>query len=285
MVNATVNMTAGEASSVYAMIERDGGGVGLGGTAAPEERTVAGIPVRLLWVPYVGLGLILVGLMLVSFLRYHRKHGHKYQQRRLELWKKFNVENLMEQLQEGVGAVGSLATGSLPPNGGMNISPSTSSTQPEPSAPSSSSANTAKTAKRPRRPLFFASNVNGSMVDVRCDGNTQTFLPEPAPLASTSSSKHPAGKKNTAVTGPSTGGLGVDSDQAPPLLPLLPGPSPSTFKTKSKASPVIWTLTRPRGRQGATKTPASFFSSPMDIQPDEIEAEDDEVFLLQQTPL
>jgi hypothetical protein len=239
-----------------------------------EETTLTGIPVRLLWVPYCALGLVLVVLMLASFLRYHCKHGHKYQQRRLELWKKFNMEGLIDQLQQQQQDANTQHHQHLqPPNGGLQLSPSPSTSQriPDPPQPLPPPPKSTRRPRKSRKPPVFESNANGSMVDIRCSQQLRTFPPNP----------HPPPPPSTSSVATDTDGL---STPGVPLLP--PGPSPSTQSIRSKASPVIWTLSRPRDQGGrATKTPASFFSSPMDIQPDEIEAEDDEVLLLQQTPL
>ena len=42
------------------------------------EHTQTGIPVKFIWLPYLGLTLVLVVLVAFSFWQYHRKHGHKY---------------------------------------------------------------------------------------------------------------------------------------------------------------------------------------------------------------
>ena len=71
------------------------------------ERTATGIPIRLIWLPYVGLTLLLLAMMCLSFVHYHRKNGHKYRRRR---------EELLKQFGDGV-------TVETPANGGFTISP------------------------------------------------------------------------------------------------------------------------------------------------------------------
>ena len=53
-------------------------------TPAGPERTMTGIPVTMIWMPYVAFSIVLIVLMLLSFYQYHRKHGHKYHQARDE---------------------------------------------------------------------------------------------------------------------------------------------------------------------------------------------------------
>jgi hypothetical protein len=74
------------------------------------ERTATGIPIDLIWLPYVALSLVLLGLMGLSFLHYHRKNGHKYRRRRAEILKQFNMQDILHEFQ------------SSPPNGGFTIS-------------------------------------------------------------------------------------------------------------------------------------------------------------------
>ena len=42
------------------------------------EKTQLGIPVSIIWVPYLGFTIVLIILVGLSFWQYHRKHGHKY---------------------------------------------------------------------------------------------------------------------------------------------------------------------------------------------------------------
>ncbi len=81
-----------------------------------EEKTVVGLPVSLLWLPYVVLSVVLLSLMLISFWRFHVKHGHKYQRRRDELWRKLakgHAESVQNQ---------SYGEGTAPaPNGGIVV--------------------------------------------------------------------------------------------------------------------------------------------------------------------
>lgn len=179
------------------------------------ERTRTGIPVTLIWVPYAILSLVLVSLMVTSFYRFHRKHGHKYKRRREELWKQLNMGELLSPGQDR-GAT-------LPPNGGVNMrlpreEPSLSHAQPsqqQPPKASSSRGNTKSKSSQPsssggkrhRRPLVFTSNLNGSMVDVRC-GETdslKTFASLPPSEASESSIWTLPYKKNTVLRPPYSG--------------------------------------------------------------------------------
>lgn len=58
-----------------------------------------GIPVVLLWLPYTTLSLVLIGLMAVSFIRFHFKHGHKYRRRREQFWRELNVQDILRGAQ------------------------------------------------------------------------------------------------------------------------------------------------------------------------------------------
>ena len=153
--------------------------------------------VSLLWIPYVILTCIIVGLMALSFLRFHRKNGHKYQRRRMEMLKQVNMQKFLTQIQDQV-----THDAHLPSNGGTVRS--TVQQQPPPDPPpttqaqqttttktrrSSTKSNThnnhhnnhpnnhnsisssgagSRSTKRHTRPLMFTHNSNGSMVDLRC---------------------------------------------------------------------------------------------------------------------
>ena len=98
-----------------------------------EDTTATGIPISLIWMPYVLLTLIIISLMIASFCKYHKKHGHKYVRRREELAKKhqqaLNQMNLqLHIVQNQVGHTPGVresdrggrgrGPGLLPPNGG-----------------------------------------------------------------------------------------------------------------------------------------------------------------------
>lgn len=65
----------------------------------PDEYNDIGIPVVLLWLPYTTLSLVLIGLMVVSFIRFHFKHGHKYRRRREQFWRELNVQDILRGTQ------------------------------------------------------------------------------------------------------------------------------------------------------------------------------------------
>ena len=103
-----------------------------------EEKTATGIPISLIWMPYVAFTLVILGLMLASFYKYHKKHGHKYVRRREELAKKH--QQALKQMNQQAAAAGTVqnqvghhppgiregesrgrdrgGAGTLPPNGG-----------------------------------------------------------------------------------------------------------------------------------------------------------------------
>ena len=64
--------------------------------------------VVILWMPYTAFSLLLLCLMLVSFARFHRKHGHKYRQRRRldQICQGFGVAGEGENIDGGVGGSG-----------------------------------------------------------------------------------------------------------------------------------------------------------------------------------
>lgn len=177
MVNGTGNMSGLSRKTVITdlnRVEDDGGGgdglVGEGGVNPDAETTASGIPISLLWLPYVTFTCVLLLLMIVSFIHFHKKNGHKYRRRQAEFWHQLNMQDILQQLQtQVVGA-------SLPPNGGVNVQPSASDC----AMPSTST----ERSKKPRRPLTFQSNPNGSMVDLRLgvDASLETFQPSSSEL-------------------------------------------------------------------------------------------------------
>lgn len=71
--------------------------------------TAGGIPVFILWLPYTALTALLLGLMLASFIRFHRKRLRKFRSRKELLWRQLDVQEfLLEQRQEP-----------FPPNGNL----------------------------------------------------------------------------------------------------------------------------------------------------------------------
>ena len=134
--------------------------------AATQARTYSGIPISILWLPYVIFSLLIITLILVSFIRFHIKNGHKYKRRRAELWKRLNVNKMQDFLNQ----IQTQVSGAMPspPNGSTNtievtLSPTTSNV-------SSYQANPHKKRKKKRPKLSYTSNDNGSMVDVRVTG-------------------------------------------------------------------------------------------------------------------
>ena len=132
------------------------------------DRTTLGIPVSLLWVPYIIFTLVIISLMAASFCKFHRKNGHKYRRRRMELFQQINMNQILNQLQAGD------STG-LPPNGGTaNATRQLPTTSVNSGGKNAISSNTNSNAKkktktrRKQRPLTFMRNANGSMVDLRC---------------------------------------------------------------------------------------------------------------------
>ena len=256
MVNVTVSNISGSEARVVVNTPRDPSQVLPTEVKAPVaytvEHTRTGIPVTLIWVPYVVFSVILIGLMVTSFYRFHRKHGHKYRRRRAELWRQLNVTDIFNQFQnQTTGAM-------LPPNGGVNMrvpieAPTPSYSQPPPApqpssshhdsyfihsnpvthssrdshgnrsssyhgskSKSSSKASTsggASSSKRHRRPLVFTSNVNGSMVDVRCgeSDSLKTFRTlQPAEASEPTSIWTLPYKKSTILRPPYSGKYRTD---------------------------------------------------------------------------
>ncbi|KAK2187150.1 hypothetical protein NP493_173g01015 [Ridgeia piscesae] len=144
-------------------VERRSGGAT---SALQTANMTTGIPVSLLWVPYVALTCVILILMLVSFVHFHHRHGHKYRRRRTQLWGELNMPSIFRQFHNQAAA----PANSQPPNGGISISaaaaPPSAHRAPPPGPP-----------QHHRRPLTFLSNCNGSMVDVRCgiDASLLTF--------------------------------------------------------------------------------------------------------------
>ena len=157
-------------------------------TSMEVEWTASGIPMSMMWLPYFCFTLALLILMVVSFIHFHRKNGHKYRRRSIQLWR---YCSRLRRLLHRLGCVGkrrdsranahpntshrhhqTVTTIPSPPNGGVNIQQA-----------STSASSKTRTGRRHRRPLTFASNVNGSMVDLRCGTNEsmQTFRPKPKP--------------------------------------------------------------------------------------------------------
>ena len=80
-----------------------------------EERTATGIPISLIWMPYVAFTLVILGLMIASFYKYHKKHGHKYVRRREELAKKHQQALNQMNLQAAAGGTVQNQVGHHPP--------------------------------------------------------------------------------------------------------------------------------------------------------------------------
>lgn len=74
-----------------------------------DEHTATGIPIPLLWMPYVGFSFILVVLMVVSFLHYHRKHGHKYHHHQQFWGNEMSVASVLGNIQQQVSSIGKRA--------------------------------------------------------------------------------------------------------------------------------------------------------------------------------
>ena len=125
--------------------------------------TTTGIPMSLLWVPYVTLTCVILVLMLVSFMHFHHRHGHKYRRRHKQLFGEISLPSFFRNFCHQTPV---LPTQSHPPNGGISI------TMPPPVHPRPPAA---PPPQHHRRPLTFLSNCNGSMVDVRC-GNDASLL-------------------------------------------------------------------------------------------------------------
>ena len=124
--------------------------------------TTTGIPMSLLWVPYVTLTCVILVLMLVSFMHFHHRHGHKYRRRHKQLFGEISLPSFLRHFRHPPPP----PTQSHPPNGGISITiPPPVHPHPPPAPP----------PQHHRRPLTFLSNCNGSMVDVRC-GNDASLL-------------------------------------------------------------------------------------------------------------
>ena len=90
----------------------------------------------LLWIPYVILTCVIVGLMAASFMRFHKKNGHKYQRRRMELLRQVNMQKILNQIPDQLTHPGQLLPGQLlpshlPANGGTVGASIPSRTDPE----------------------------------------------------------------------------------------------------------------------------------------------------------
>lgn len=65
--------------------------------ASSDWPTANGIPVVLLWLPYTALTALLLGLMLASFIRFHRKRLRKFRSRKEQLWRQLDVQEFLEE--------------------------------------------------------------------------------------------------------------------------------------------------------------------------------------------
>ena len=74
--------------------------------ASGGDHTATGIPISLLWMPYVGFSLVLIILMVFSFLHYHRKHGHKYHHQQQFWGSEMSVASVLESIQHQVVNLG-----------------------------------------------------------------------------------------------------------------------------------------------------------------------------------
>ena len=107
--DATVNTTTevgrsdGKMAAVAAVAAAVGDGGGGGGTEV-DDYTETGLPVVLLWLPYTALSLVLVALMIVSFVRFHCKHGYKYRQRHEQAWRQIDATDLLQQQMAASGS-------------------------------------------------------------------------------------------------------------------------------------------------------------------------------------
>lgn len=197
----------------------------------PDDYNDIGIPVVLLWLPYTTLSLVLIGLMVVSFIRFHFKHGHKYRRRRELFWKELNVQDILrgggphaqgnrrgemprstdrvdrllgsntppqfawtDTVQPGGDIYRATKRPPLPPDGAADTRGSSARQQmatldarrlPKMSLAEADSSLRRRRGlldhfrssvcyrqrKRTRLPVAFSSNMNGSMVNIKCGEN------------------------------------------------------------------------------------------------------------------
>lgn len=84
----------------------------------PPDWPGGGLPVVLLWLPYTALTALLLGLMVASFVRFHKKRLRKFEARKEQLWRQLDVQEfLLHQQLRGDDQT------PPPPNG--NLFPST----------------------------------------------------------------------------------------------------------------------------------------------------------------
>lgn len=76
---------------------------------ASDWPSAGGIPVVLLWLPYTALTALLLGLMLASFIRFHRKRLRKFRSRKDQLWRQLDVQEFLQEQRREL----------LPPNGNL----------------------------------------------------------------------------------------------------------------------------------------------------------------------
>ena len=176
-----------------------------------EEMTRSGIPIRLIWVPYLVLTLIILSLMIASFVRFHIKHGHKYLRRR---------EELMLRHNQAAAAAQAAARGENkpPPNGGptLTLSPNNPTGVPPHSAQQTASSSSTTTNNH-HSTINHHRHLPREPPGIHTTGGPRG-LPPPHKVVSSSSSKvalhHPhhalprsasaaaANKKTLASTGP-----------------------------------------------------------------------------------
>lgn len=193
-------------------------------TSASSSSSSSALSSILLWLPYLIFTVVLLGLIVVSFLRFHCQRGHQYRRRQAELNDKLQTTagnhhdtlHLLPTSGEAGGAPLRQPNGTAPPSGvpqHMNLFVQYSQLHPGPgdepevggrrrgeASTSGGNNSESKTSsvhrtgnaskKQPqggagdvtaRRPLVFTFNVNGSMVDIRCDEEerTNTFRLKP----------------------------------------------------------------------------------------------------------
>lgn len=138
---------------------------------------------NLLWLPYIFLGGSLLALVLMSFCHYHIKHGNRYQRRRrFAALRKLNVAAMLHQMHEQVEIMGQHqqqqedgSTRCTTPSISMATTGNSSGLGGQGSTKRKRKLFSGQWSSRSRLKVnngyseVFASNDNGSMVNVQLD--------------------------------------------------------------------------------------------------------------------
>ena len=262
-----------------------------------EEKTATGIPISLIWMPYVAFTLVILSLMVASFYKYHKKHGHKYVRRREELAKKHQqalnqinlqtpsagtVQNQVGHHPPGVREGGDRRSrdrgrgGTLPPNGGpSSIEDGTSSryrnhNQAQPKQPRSS---TSKSSPN-KAPNKQRSNTSGGTPNKTSSSSGGTGRTSNGGKGQTRNNKRHKPLTFTKNENGSMVDLRVEEKEKGGSTKMFKAP----FYTHKPLSP--WTVPRP-GEYSTLPTTLPSPTSPLAFSDDD----DDHSYLIHQTKL